>query len=49
MKKMQNVFTIYYSLGKKTFQIIYQLWCFMGHPVIICMENWARKKKDLKF
>jgi len=30
---MKKVFNIYYSIGKKTFQIIYQLPCFVGHPV----------------
>ena len=34
-KKMQKVFNIYYSIRKKPFQIIYQLSCFAGHPVIM--------------
>ena len=29
---MQKAFNIYYCIGK-TFQIIYQLSCFVGHPV----------------
>ena len=31
-EKMQKAFNIYYCIGK-TFQIIYQLSCFVGHPV----------------
>ena len=34
---MQKVFNVYYSVGKKTFQIIYQLSCFVGHPVYLIM------------
>ena len=30
-------------LGKKTFQIIYQLSCFVGHPVIDFKENPGTK------
>ena len=32
-KQIQKVFNIYYSIGKKTFKIIYQLSCFVDHPV----------------
>ena len=31
---MQKVFNSYYSIWKKTLQIIYQLSCFVGHPVL---------------
>ena len=33
---MQKGFNISYSIGKKTFQSIYQLSRFVGHPVHHC-------------
>ena len=41
---MQKFFNIYnYSIGKKTFQIIYQLSCFVGHPVF--KDFWKDKNE----
>ena len=31
-------------IGKKTFQIIYKLSCFVGHPVTPLIEELLRKK-----
>ena len=44
---MQKGLRIYYSLGKKTDQIIYQLSCFVGHPAATTgtRKQWNRQTK----
>ena len=39
---MQKVFNFYYSIWKKTLQIIYQLSCFVGHPVLYALRLYIR-------